>query len=97
MKHKKPRDLVNHPAHYVGTDPTYEHVRVMEAWGMVSNAFLYNATKYLCRASVAEKAADLAKPGSNRLTDLRKAEWYLKREIARVEAEQADGPAKKAP
>jgi hypothetical protein len=34
------RETVNHPPHY-GGDDTYEHWRVMVAWGLVGNAFLY--------------------------------------------------------
>lgn len=69
-------ETVNHPSHY-GGDTTYEHVKVAEAWGLVGNAFLYMVTKYICRAG----------RKNSRLEDLRKAQWYLNREVQRAEAE----------
>ena len=42
------------------------------------NFALASIVKYVARAG--------SKPGEDRLTDLRKAEWYLKREIDRLEA-----------
>jgi len=62
-------DYVNHPAHYGGEDSTYETIKVIEAWGLGFN--LGNAIKYISRAG---------KKGS-RLEDLKKALWYLNREI----------------
>ena len=68
------KEQVNHPAHYLG-DSVYEHVKVAEAWGLLTNAFLYNCTKYICRQG---------KKGTS-LTDLKKAAWYLQKEIERLE------------
>jgi len=68
-------DNIDHPAHY-GGDTTYEAVKVIEAWGLGFN--LGNAVKYVCRAG---------KKGP-RLEDLKKAAWYLAREIANEEARQ---------
>lgn len=68
-------EQVDHPSHYGGSDDPYEHVKVALAWGLDRSAFLYNCTKYICRAG---KKGDL-------LTDLRKARWYLDREIERIE------------
>jgi hypothetical protein len=67
------RETVNHPAHYGGADNLYEAIRVIEAWklGFCDG----NAVKYIARAG---------KKG-NRLEDLRKAVWYLNREIANME------------
>jgi hypothetical protein len=68
------KDRVNHPEHY-GADTTYEHVKVMEAWGLLTDALLYNCTKYICR---------LGKKGvriEDQLEDLRKAKWYLEKKI----------------
>lgn len=42
-------ERVNHPAHYGGDTP-YEHVKVCLAWGLDRFAFLYNCTRYICRA-----------------------------------------------
>ncbi len=68
-------DPVNHPAHYGGADNLYEAIKVIEAWGL--GFCLGNAVKYISRAGV--KSPDP-------LEDLRKARWYLDREIARLEA-----------
>jgi hypothetical protein len=73
MAEKRQPDFINHPPHY--GSGAYEHVKVAEAWGLVENAFIYNCTKYLARAD---------KKG-NRIEDLKKARWYLDREIKRLE------------
>lgn len=74
-----PVDLnsVDHPQHY-GGDTTYEAIKVIEAWGLGFN--LGNALKYICR--------EASKGGTE---DLRKAQWYLQREIARREADATRG------
>lgn len=77
----KPRTLpkageaVNHPAHY-GGDVPHETVKCLAAWGLESDALLWNAVKYISRAG---------KKG-NLLEDLKKARWYLERRIASLEA-----------
>lgn len=63
-------DSVNHPPHYGGADNPYEAIKVIEAWGLGFN--LGNAMKYIARAG---KKGDA-------LEDLKKARWYLDREIA---------------
>lgn len=63
------REEVNHPLHY-GGDTVYETINVIEAWGLGFN--LGNAVKYISRA---DKRPEVS------LTDLRKAVWYLQREI----------------
>ncbi len=70
-------DAVNHPKHYGGADYIYEAIKVIEAWGL--GFCLGNSVKYISRAG---KKGD-------RLTDLKKARWYLDREIAQAEAERA--------
>ena len=60
---------VNHPAHYGGADNPYEAIKVIEAWGL--GFCLGNTVKYISRAE--KKGAALE--------DLRKAAWYLQREI----------------
>lgn len=65
---------INHPQHY-GGDTTYEAIKVIEAWGL--GFCLGNAVKYICRAGKKDKAAELE--------DLKKARWYLDREIQRLE------------
>lgn len=68
---------VDHPDHYGGEDNPYEAIKVIEALGF--GFCLGNAFKYIARAG---------KKGP-RLEDLKKAEWYLKREIA---TEESKGP-----
>lgn len=69
-------DEVNHPAHY-GGDTTYEAIKVIEAWQL--GFHLGNAVKYICRQD---------KKGSS-LENLRKAKWYIERQIAIEEKELA--------
>jgi hypothetical protein len=69
-------DSVNHPPHYRGGADPYEAIKVIEAWGL--GFCLGNALKYICRAG---------RKGDT-LEDLRKAAWYLNREIQRREAGQ---------
>lgn len=66
-------EKVDHPAHYGGADNIYEAIKVIEAWGLNFN--LGNTAKYISRAG---------KKGSL-LEDLRKARWYLDREISNQE------------
>lgn len=72
-------ETVNHPAHYGGADNPYEAILVIEAWGL--GFCLGNCVKYLCRAG---KKGDV-------LEDLRKAAWYLNREIERLTKEKTNG------
>jgi Protein of unknwon function (DUF3310) len=60
-------DLVNHPAHYRGK--SIESINVIEDFDLNFN--LGNALKYILRAN---------KKG-NKVQDLKKAMWYLLREI----------------
>lgn len=62
-------EAVNHPAHYGGADNPYEAIKVIEAWHL--GFCLGNAVKYISRAG---KKGDA-------LEDLKKAAWYLQREI----------------
>lgn len=66
-----PCDAVNHPPHY--TAGRFEVIDVIEDWKL--NFHLGNAIKYVARAG---KKGDA-------LEDLKKAAWYLAREIARRE------------
>ena len=65
-------DMINHPPHY--NRGGIESINVIEAWGL--DFCLGNVIKYICRAGV---------KSPSRLEDLKKAEWYLKREIEREE------------
>lgn len=77
------QDEVNHPAHYGGDTP-YEVIKVHEAWAeMFGLSFLVlNAIKYIVRAG--------RKPDVDAMTDLKKARWYINREINRLERIEAD-------
>ena len=66
------REAVNHPAHYGGEANPYEAIKVIEAWQLNFN--LGNTVKYISRAGLKGGAANL-------LEDLRKAQWYVAREI----------------
>ena len=66
-------EAVDHPAHYGGADNPYEAIKVIEAWGL--GFCLGNTVKYISRAG--KKDAPLQ--------DLKKARWYLDREIANME------------
>lgn len=71
-------DTVAHPAHY-GGDTTYEAIKVIEAWGLGFR--LGNTVKYISRAG--------KKHTGKRLEDLKKARWYLDRDINAIEAESS--------
>lgn len=68
------KEAVNHPSHYGGERNPYEAIKVIEAWDL--NFSLGNVLKYMSRAG---------KKSDNPLEDLRKAAWYLNREIQRIE------------
>lgn len=72
---KRP-EAVDHPAHYGGAGNPYEAINVIEAWSL--GFCLGNTVKYIARAG---KKGDL-------IEDLKKARWYLDREIVRLEKEE---------
>ena len=72
------KEAVNHPAHY-GGDVPHEVYKCLAAWGLISNAYLWNTVKYISRAG---------RKGPNIIEDLKKARWYLDREIERLERPQ---------
>lgn len=63
------KEAVDHPEHYGGKDDPYEAIKVIEAWNLGFN--LGNAVKYIARCG--KKDADLQ--------ELKKAQWYINREI----------------
>lgn len=67
-------DPVNHPSHYTDHPSGIECIQVTEHM----NFCLGNAVKYIWRADLKHDAIE----------DLKKAQWYLEREIAKREAEQ---------
>lgn len=68
-------DLVNHPPHYK-SDSGIESIDVIEAFGL--NFRLGNTIKYILRHDKKGKP----------LEDLRKAKWYLEREIKKLEEQE---------
>lgn len=68
-------ELVNHPPYYGGADNPYEAIKVIEAWVLGFN--LGNCVKYVARAG--------KKDPTKTLEDLKKASWYLQREISHME------------
>jgi len=69
-------DMIN-PTHYRG-DRKYEPIAVIEDWGL--NYRLGNAVKYISRNG--------RKPGEDRIEGLKKAIWYLEREIEALKPSQ---------
>lgn len=73
-------DQVNHPQHYGGKDNPYEAIKVIEAWELGFN--LGNTVKYISRAG---------KKDSQKIReDLKKAAWYLNREIENLKSDETE-------
>lgn len=72
----KSKDSVNHPAHY--TDGNIEVIDFIEDKKLGFN--LGNTVKYISRAG--------KKDPTKTIEDLRKAQWYLNREINRLEKQE---------
>lgn len=71
---KKLHDPVNHPKHYTQHPSGVECIQVTEYMNFCRG----NAVKYIWRAGEKNDAVE----------DLKKARWYLDREIARLEGAQ---------
>jgi hypothetical protein len=71
------KEMINHPEHYGGESNPYEAIKVIEAWGL--GFCLGNTVKYIARAGKKRK--------EKLINDLKKARWYLDREIQRLEKE----------
>lgn len=65
-------DLVNHPSHYTAHPSGVECIQITEEFTFS----LGNAIKYIWRAGLKNTDA---------IEDLKKAEWYVKREIERLQ------------
>lgn len=68
-------EAVDHPTHYGGEDNPYEAIKVIEAWELGFN--LGNTVKYISRVGKKDST----------VTDLKKARWYLDREIQNLSKE----------
>lgn len=77
--HPSQRDEVNHPSHYA-SESGLEAIEVIDAF-FHGNAYLANTFKYIARAG--KKGGE-----AKRLEDLKKARWYLEREIKREDARE---------
>lgn len=67
--------------HYGGADNPHEVIKCLEAWGLERDALLWNAVKYVSRAG--------KKIEQPLLKDLKKALYYLKRRVEKMEAAEA--------
>ena len=72
MLHEESLDPINHPPHYTQHPSGVECITITEHY----NFNVGNAIKYLWRAGL--------KDGTDAASDLRKAAWYVQREIERV-------------
>lgn len=77
---KMAQDPVNHPTHYTEHPSGIECIQITEHM----NFCMGNALKYIWRHSL-----------KNGLEDLKKAQWYIAREIARLEREAAANPRRR--
>ena len=75
-KEYKMKDMVNHPVHYTSHPSGIEVIQITEHM----NFCLGNAIKYIMRSELKGK----------QIEDLKKAVWYINREIERLQNEQAD-------
>ena len=76
-------DDVNHPPHYTSHPSGVECIDIVEHFTFCVG----NTIKYCWRAGLKGAPQELA---AKNLEDLRKARWYLDREIARLEKGQRD-------
>lgn len=72
-------DSINHPSHY--NSGKFEAIDVIEDWNLGFN--LGNTVKYISRAG--------KKDATKTVEDLRKAAWYLQREISKLESKEQSG------
>ncbi len=75
-KPSEQKETVNHPSHY--NQGKFEAIDVIEDWKLNFN--LGNAVKYIARCPFKQ----------NKLEDLKKARWYIEREIKTVEKDISD-------
>ena len=68
-------DQIKHPNHYGGENNPYEAIKVIEAWNLGFN--LGNVVKYISRAGKKTKETEIQ--------DLKKALFYLQRQIDNLE------------
>ena len=66
------KEQINNPEYYGGVNNPYEAIKVIEAWDL--GFCLGNVVKYISRNGKKEGEADVK--------DLKKALWYLERELS---------------
>lgn len=71
-------DVINHPSHYT----QYVGIEVIDLTEQM-NFCRGNAVKYICRAGFKSKETEVE--------DLKKAVWYIQREISKLEKTMGDG------
>ena len=76
--HKK--EMVHNPEHYGGESNVYEAIKVIDAWNL--GFCLGNTVKYISRAGKKHKDKELE--------DLKKAMFYLDREIKKLEKKNGE-------
>lgn len=76
-KEKVGSDGSKDSVHYGGADNPHEVIKCLEAWGLEKDALLWNAVKYISRAG--------KKSETPILKDLKKALYYLKRRVEKLE------------
>lgn len=76
---KKNKETVNHPDHY--HPGTYEAINVIEAWNL--DFCLGNAIKYISR--LGRKSDSSLTQKEKNIDDLKKAIWYLNRELEGIQ------------
>jgi hypothetical protein len=69
-------EKIDHPQHYRSSS-NHEAIDVIESWNLSFS--LGNVIKYICRAGL---------KSGNSMEDLKKAKWYLDREISRRESQK---------
>ena len=72
-KLKEEKESVNHPNHYGGENNPLEVINIIEHYDLNFN--LGNVIKYCLRAGKKDEL----------IQELKKAQWYIKREIQRLE------------
>lgn len=75
MKGEEKKESINHPTHYGGQQNPYEAIKIIEALDL--GFCLGNTLKYISRAGKKDQA--------NEIEDLKKARWYLDRQIQNLE------------
>lgn len=75
-ENEKPLSAIDHPSYYGGKDNVYEAIKVIDAWDLDFD--LGNAVKYISRAG--------KKDPSKKVEDLKKAIWYIKHSIERIDS-----------